>query len=69
MADEHVEPVEAVELSKSDAETAGVNLKLLEGATSIVWKFFGFEADEDGRILIADKRKRRAVTCNRCKRS
>jgi len=66
MADEHVEPVEAVELSsdsESDAETAGINshLRALPALS-------GFEADEDERILVAEKRKQRAVTCNRCKK-
>jgi len=39
-------------------------LKPLEGATRVVWKFFGFKADQDERILVADKKKWRAVTCN-----
>ena len=34
-----------------------------KAATSVVWKFFGFDADDDGRILVADKRKQKAVTC------
>ena len=61
----------AVELSsdsKSDVEFMSGNLQSLEGATSIVWKFYGFEADNDGRILVAAKRKRRAVTFKQCKR-
>ena len=68
MADEHEEPVELSSESsdsESDVQSTSRNLQPLEGATSVVWKFFGFEADDDGRILVADKRKRRAVTCKR----
>ena len=63
MADEHVEPVEAIELSsdsESEVKTTNINLKPLEGATSVIWKFFSFEANQDRRILVADKRE---VTC------
>ena len=53
--------------SESEAETSeNRNLQPLEGATSVVWKFFGFDVDKDGRILVADKRKRTKVSCNRC---
>jgi len=45
-------------------ETASVNLK---PATSVIWKFFGFEVEKNERILVADKRKWRAVTRNQCK--
>ena len=71
MADEHEEPVELSSESsdsKSDVQSTSGNLQLLEGTTSVIWKFFGFEADDDRRILVADKRKRRAVTCKRCKK-
>ena len=71
MADEHEEPVEFSSESsdsESDVQSMSGNLQPLEGAASVVWKFFGFEADNDGRILVADKRKRRAVTCKRCKK-
>ena len=52
--------------SESEAETSSGNLKPLEGATSVVSQFFGFNAEDDGRILVADKRKRKAVTCIPC---
>ena len=46
------------------------NLQPLENATSIVWKFFGFLAGQDRRILKPDpepdKRKRMEVYCNKC---
>ena len=65
----HVEAVELSSGSESETEThdgTTRNLKSLEGATSVVWKFFGFDVDDEGRILVADKRKQRAVTCIRC---
>ena len=78
MADEHEEPVELSSESsdsESDVQSTSGNLQPLEGATSIIWKFFGFEADDDRRILVADRRilvadrrKRRTVTCKRCKK-
>jgi len=62
----HVEPVKLSSGSESEAEMPSRNLKPLEGASSVVWKFFGFYVDNDGRILVADKRKQKAVTCIRC---
>ena len=40
----------------------------LEGATSSVWKFFGFPG-KDGKIFEADKKKRKRVCCKLCSRS
>jgi len=57
------------ELDRDSTETPTgreKNLWLLENATSIVWKFFGFLAGQDGRIMEADKRKQTEVYCNRC---
>ena len=42
-------------------ESVNRNLQPLEGATSVVWKFFGFDADKDGRIFVTEKRKRTTV--------
>ena len=66
---EHGEEVEVISdfESESEVETSlNRNLQPLEGATSVVWKFFGFDADEDGQIIVAEKRKRTTVSCNRC---
>ena len=59
--------VDTLELWNSDSENesevetlennSNKNLQPLEGATSVVWKFFGFDADKDSRILVSDKRK------------
>ena len=58
--------------NESEVETLEHNsnktLQPLEGATSVVWKFFGFDADEDVRILVSDKRKQTNVNCNCCKK-
>ena len=43
------------------------DLLLLEGATSSVWKFFGFPG-KDGKFFEADK-KRKRVYCKLCSRS
>ena len=40
----------------------------LEGANSVIWKFFGFDADKDGRISVSEKRKHTNVSCNCCKK-
>ena len=37
----------------------------LERATSLVWKFFGFETSTDGRT---EKKKRTEVVCKLCKK-
>ena len=73
MADgeDHVEPIQLDSESGSEAETlenTSGNLQPLKGATSVVWKFFDFDASKDGRILVVNKRKWRAVTCIRCKK-
>ena len=50
---EHGEEVEVISdfESESEVETSvNRNLQPLEGATSVVWKFFGFDADEDGEL-------------------
>ena len=55
--------------SGSEVETSvNRNLQPLEGATSVVWKFFSFDADKDGQILVTEKRKRTTVSCIRCKK-
>ena len=55
--------------SGSEVETSvNRNLQPLEGATSVVWKFFGFDVDKDGQILVTEKRKRTTMSCNRCKK-
>ena len=47
---EEVEVISDVE-SESEVETSvNRNLQPLEGVTSVVWKSFGFDADEDGGI-------------------
>ena len=42
------------------------NLQPLEYANSVVWRFFGFLAGLEWRILEPDKQKRTEVYCNRC---
>ena len=51
--EDHVEPVQLDSESRSEAETlenTSSNLQPLEGATSVIWKFFSFDASKDGRI-------------------
>ena len=70
--------VDTVELGNLDSENetevetlennSNKNLQPPEGTTSVVWKFFGFDADKDGRILVSDKRKQTNVNFNRCKK-
>ena len=62
--DEQNESDEEQELSREHGSKK--NLQPLENATSVVWKFFGFLAGQDGRILEPDKRKRTEVYCNKC---
>ena len=58
--------VEVISDSGNDEVETNRNLQQLEGATSVVWKFFGFNTDKDGQILIPEKRKHSNVSCNRC---
>ena len=69
MSDERGEEIEVISDSESESEveeSVNGNLQPLEGATSVVWKFFGFDADKDGRIFVTEKRKRTTVSCNHC---
>ena len=58
--------VEVISDSESDEVETNMSLQPLEGATRVIWKFFGFDADKDGQILVSKKRKRTNVSCNRC---
>ena len=42
-----------------------VELILLEGCTSKIWRYFGFPG-KDGQLLEKDERKRNEVTCRVC---
>jgi len=53
---DHVEANSGSESETEMHDGATRNLKPLEGATSLVLNFFGFDADDEGRILVADKR-------------
>ena len=65
---EHGNEVEVILDSESDKMETNRSLQPLEGATSVVWKFFGFDAHKDGQILASKKRKCTNVSCNRCKK-
>ena len=51
----------------SDDDTRRDELIPLEGASSKIWKYFGFPG-KDGQYIERDKRKRNEVTCGRCKK-
>ena len=59
MANEHGEEIEVISDFESENEveaSVNRNLKPLEGATSVVWKFFGFDADKDRQISLLRKK-------------
>ena len=52
-----------MEVDVKEETTPPVTFLLLERATSLVWKFWGFETSTDGRT---DKKKRTVVVCKLC---
>ena len=54
-----------MEVDVIEETTPPVTFVPLERATSVVWKFFGFETSTDGRT---DKTKRTEVVCKLCKK-
>ena len=52
--------------SQSD-NTDDTELIPLEGASSKIWKYFGFPG-KDGQFTERDKRKQNEVICSRCKK-
>lgn len=62
-----VDVVDTVELENLDSENeseieilennSNKNLRPLEEATNVVWKFFGFDTDKGDRILVSNKKE------------
>ena len=52
---------------RDESQSGETELIPLEGASSKIWKYFGFPG-KDGQYIERDKRKRNEVTCGRCKK-
>ena len=50
----HGDEVEVIVDCESGEVETNRSLQPLEGPTSVVWKFFGFDADKDGQILVSE---------------